>query len=71
MIYRGHVKIRFVVLENGIELPEGIEVNVEPVTPPPRKTLAEQLGDLIGSVPDLPADMAQQHDHYLHGAPKR
>jgi hypothetical protein len=36
-----------------------------------RKTLAEQLGDLIGSVPDLPLDMAEQHDHYLHGAPKK
>ena len=35
-----------------------------------RKTLAEQLGDLIGSVPDLPSDMAEHHDHYLHGAPK-
>lgn len=36
-----------------------------------QQTLAEQLGDLIGSVPELPPDMAQQHDHYLHGAPKR
>jgi len=35
-----------------------------------RMTLAEQFGDLIGSVPDLPADMAEHHDHYLHGAPK-
>lgn len=35
-----------------------------------RKTLAEQLGDLVGSVPDLPPDMAEHHDHYLHGAPK-
>jgi hypothetical protein len=35
-----------------------------------RKTLAEQLGDLIGSVPDLPDDMAEHHDHYLHGAAK-
>jgi hypothetical protein len=35
-----------------------------------RKTLAEQLGDLVGSVPDLPPDMAEHHDHYLHGAAK-
>jgi hypothetical protein len=39
-------------------------------TPAPRRTLAEQLGDLIGSVPELPPDMAEHHDHYLHGAPK-
>ena len=58
------------VFDPTVELPEGIEVRVEPV-PPARKTLAEQLGDLIGSVPDLPSDMAEQHDHYLHGAVKR
>ncbi|MGO8690699.1 MAG: hypothetical protein ACLQLG_13840 [Thermoguttaceae bacterium] len=71
MVYRGYVKGGVVVLDPKVELPEGIEVKIEPVPPSPRKTLAEQLGDLIGSVPDLPADMARQHDHYLHGAPKR
>ena len=71
MVYRGHVKGGVVVFEPEIQLPEGIEVNVEPVIPPARKTLAEQLGDLIGSVPDLPPDMAEQHDHYLHGLPRK
>jgi hypothetical protein len=71
MVYRGYVKGGVVVLDPKVELPEGIEVRVEPVPSPARKTLAEQLGDLIGSVPDLPPDMAEQHDHYLHGAPKR
>ena len=71
MTYRGQVRNRVVVLEPSIELPEGTEVRVELVTPSARKTLAEQLGDLVGSVPDLPTEMAEQHDHYLHGAPKR
>ena len=71
MFYRGYVKGGVVVFDSKVELPEGTEVKVEPVPVSPRKTLAEQLGDLIGSVPDLPPDMAQQHDHYLHGAPKR
>jgi hypothetical protein len=71
MVYRGHVKGGVVVFDPDVQLPEGIEVSVEPILPPARKTLAEQLGDLIGSVPDLPPDMAEQHDHYLHGAPKR
>jgi hypothetical protein len=70
MVYRGHVKNGVVVLDAETQLPEGTEVRVEPVALQ-RKTLAEQLGDLIGSVPDLPSDMAEQHDHYLHGAPKR
>jgi hypothetical protein len=71
MIYRGHVKGGVVVFDADPRLPEGIEVTVEPIASSPGKTLAEQLGDLVGSVHDLPSDMAQQHDHYLHGAPKR
>lgn len=70
MIYRGYVKDGVVVLDSSIRLPEGVEVTVRLISPF-RKTLAEQLGDLVGSVPDLPPDMAAQHDHYLHGAPKR
>jgi hypothetical protein len=71
MVYRGYVKGGVVVLDPKVELPEGIEVSVEPLPPPSRKTLAERLGNLIGSMPELPPDMAAQHDHYLHGAPKR
>ena len=71
MVYNGRVKGGVVVLDPDVELPEGTEVKVEPVLSTGRRTLAEQLGDLIGSIPELPTDMAEQHDHYLHGAPKR
>jgi len=71
MVYHGHVRGGVVVFDAGIRLPEGMEVTVAPIASSPGKTLAEQLGDLVGSVPDLPSDMAGQHDHYLHGAPKR
>jgi hypothetical protein len=37
---------------------------------PHQPTLAQQFADVIGSAPDLPADMAAQHDHYVHGVPK-
>ena len=66
MVYRGYVKGGVVVLDPKVDLPEGVEVRVEPVPSTSRKTLAEQLGDLVGSVPDLPSDMAEEHDHYLH-----
>ena len=33
-------------------------------------TIAEQFADVIGTVPDLPEDMAAHHDHYIHGIPK-
>jgi hypothetical protein len=76
MVYRGIVKNGVVVLEQGNELPEGIEVRVEPIVAAKDAlaegpTLGEQFADVIGTVPDLPPDMAAQHDHYLHGAPKR
>jgi hypothetical protein len=76
MVYRGHVKGGVVVFDKGAGLPEGTEVLIQPAPPaeePPagRPTLAEQFADVIGTVPDLPPDMADQHDHYLHGAPKR
>ena len=76
MVYRGIVKNGVVVFEKGAEPADGLEVRVEPVLPAEmvsaeQRTLAEQLGDVIGTVRDLPPDMAAQHDHYLHGAPKR
>ena len=43
----------------------------EPGTAQTRQpTIAEQFADVIGTVPDLPEDMATQHDHYIHGVPK-
>jgi hypothetical protein len=48
-------------------------MNLEPKSTsaaPPAPTIADQFADVIGTVPDLPDDMAAQHDHYIHGAPK-
>ena len=39
--------------------------------PSPRSTLAERYAEFVGLADDLPPDMAKNHDHYLHGAPKR
>ncbi|MEX2176820.1 MAG: hypothetical protein WD872_20805 [Pirellulaceae bacterium] len=33
--------------------------------------LAERLGKIIGIAEGLPSDLAEQHDHYLHGRPKK
>jgi hypothetical protein len=74
MIYRGHVKNGVVVLDKDVRLPDGTEVKVEAVEPvedTPRKTLAERFRNVIGVADDLPADMAENHDHYIHGTPKQ
>ncbi len=34
-------------------------------------TLGQRLLKLAGIAEGLPSDMAEQHDHYIHGTPKR
>ena len=70
MTYRGRVKDGAVVLDELIPLPDGAEVLIEPVAEE-CPTLYEQLKDVIGIASDLPVDMAENHDHYIHGLPKR
>lgn len=71
MTYLGHVENGVIVLDEANVLPEGAQVRVEPVTPAPQRTLNERFKNLIGRAPELPADMAENHDHYIHGTPKR
>ena len=69
MDYRGKVVNSVVVLENGDTLPEGTLVRVQPVEEP--APWGEVFEDLSGRAEGLPCDLAQNHDHYLHGAPKQ
>ena len=72
MTYRGHVKNGVIVLEPPAALPEGAAVDVSPAQADEQiPTLNERLKDVIGIVEGLPADMAENHDHYIHGTPKR
>lgn len=74
MTLRGHIKNGAVVLEEPVDLPEGTDVEVE-VRPAPEAqeqgpTWAEVFSDLAGSLTGLPSDLAANHDHYAHGAPR-
>lgn len=71
MIYRGHIKNGVVILDEDVQLTDGTAVDVHPIAETPRKTLAERFENVIGKASDLPADMAEQHDHYIHGMPKQ
>ena len=73
MTYRGKVRNGVVVLEiaPGVpSIPEGADVAVE-VLATPKETLGQRLMKLAGIAPGLPADMAKNHDHYIHGTSKR
>lgn len=71
MPYRGHIQNGVVVLDEAADLPEGLEVEVEPCIDATHTSLAERWKDLIGIVSGMPDDMAQNHDHYIHGTPKK
>jgi hypothetical protein len=70
----GTVQNGVVVVDSPQPLPDGTKVKVvvestnEPSKP---STLAQRLLKLAGTVDDLPPDMARNHDHYIHGTPKR
>jgi hypothetical protein len=74
MTYKGTIRNGVVVLQGNVSLPENAEVNVElvgqtgPKQPP---SWAEVFKDVIGSVDDMPSDMAENHDHYIHGTEKK
>ena len=70
MALLGEVKNGVVVLQPGASLPEGTRVNVEPVEAG-QPSLADRFENVIGMAVGLPRDLAEQHDHYLHGQPKR
>lgn len=36
-----------------------------------QKSVWERLQELAGSAEGLPSDLSEQHDHYIHGTPKR
>lgn len=77
MTYRGRVRNGVVEFEDETVPPDGTIVRVEPVgeVSPPKDssgTLAERLLRHAGTAGDgLPSDLARNHDHYLHGQPKR
>jgi hypothetical protein len=72
MSYKGTVKNGTVVLPPDADLPDGTEVEVTPVQEQPTaKSFYERYARFAGMAKDLPSDLAENHDHYLHGHPKK
>jgi len=67
MTYQGTVKNGRVELPDGVRLPEGMVVRVEPVGQDEDSAygLAEE------AVSTGVSDLAARHDHYVYGLPKR
>ncbi len=64
-----------VVLDVGAAIPNGtpVRVTVSPTDPstPRREPTLKWMAKFSGVIDDMPSDFAAQHDHYLHGTPKR
>jgi hypothetical protein len=72
MTFRGHVKDGQIAFDEPVALPEGAAVQVEIVqTRTEQPTIWEELLELAGKAEGLPPDMAENHDHYLYGTPKK
>jgi hypothetical protein len=82
MTIAGTVQNGVVILEGGPPLPDGtrVEVVVAPSPNPPKPTpgpnepgepTIRSLLKFAGVIKGMPADFAEQHDHYIHGTPKR
>lgn len=76
MTIAGTIQNGVVVFDQPQELPEGTRVQVvigpiEPVTADGSTPTIRNLLKLAGKATGLPPDMAEQHDHYIHGTPRR
>lgn len=72
MNMQGTVINGMIVLDEPTTLPNGSRVDIEvKVQSRAASPLGELLLKLAGTAVGLPEDMAEQHDHYIHGTPKR
>ncbi|HYG76296.1 MAG TPA: hypothetical protein VEK08_14925 [Planctomycetota bacterium] len=81
MTLHGKIVNGAVVLDENVKLPEGAKVKVEleedqteqpPEQRPDIWRKLYELGKWAETQPTaLPPDLAENHDHYIHGTPKR
>ena len=78
MTYIGKVENGVVVLPPEAKLADGTAVKLEPIPAAQglsgeqaRESFYDRYKEFDGIFKDLPADFAENHDHYLHGTPKR
>ncbi len=71
MELQGTIQNGVIVVDHPEILREGAIVTVIVQEADAREPTLANLLKYVGTVDDLPSDMAINHDHYIHGAPKR
>ena len=67
MSFTGKVRDGVVVLPPGLKLPDGLEVQLIVPDMASSPSFAERYAAYIGAADDLPSDLAENLDHYVHG----
>ena len=76
MTYKSHVENGVIVMDEPVELREGMEVAVDlgedrdACHQPQSLSFSQRYAAIIGKAEGLPEDAAENHDHYLYGTPK-
>ena len=71
MSYTSTVENGVVKLPPEAHWPDGTTVRIEKVDPGSgRNSLTHRLRQLAAKLDGLPVDLAEQHDHYVHGTPR-
>jgi hypothetical protein len=74
MVLDGTIRNGMIVLDQPPTFPEGTRVEVALKEKPQPETHKPTLLGLLkfaGTLSDMPSDFAAEHDHYIHGTPKR
>ena len=76
MSFTATVKNGVINLPAGLDLPDGMEVTIEPkeaagTVENSRQSFAERYAEFVGCVHSGVGDLADNHDHYLYGAARR
>ncbi len=71
MEVNGIVHNGVIIPEDSTQLTEGMRVLITASSQDAPRTFGERFAQFKGAIPNLPADLAQQHDHYRLGTPKQ
>ena len=71
MELEGVVHNGVIVPDDATALAEGTRVRISPTSDEKPSTFGERYARFKGAVTGLPTDLAEQHEHYRLGTPKR
>jgi hypothetical protein len=71
MELEGVVHNGVIVPDDATALAEGMRVRIIPAPLETPRPFGERFAQFKGAAPGMPADLAEQHDHYRLGTPKR